>query len=380
MLRQHPQSVQAANAAYQQDLCALLCVSAQPSAPAQGGAVPGTAVAQLQLPGHQDINIAPPGRWQSPHVAVCSSTSIAPTRGRSLLASLKLKLISAIALAADHSPGDADQQGAPASPASVESKQAEPAAALKVQHVLVSHQGLDFVTQQDVFQQAHARTEPAAEPVAAAPLEPAAEAAPPAAAPAAKAKAAPKGSKAAAEAAAAEAAAAAAAAEAAAEAEQAQAAAAVRAERLSKPAAAADGQPLWGHQQLPEGEMRAQLLAMQVRGFRNCHQPDTAAAVISARPCSMCRPSLCLHLRAATASRGQSSLAGRDIGSVRHFKHVPWLVQVRFLQDMLSFTEQTQTAADEWCADTEVRVTEELEGRLHTHRWGPSSCSLPHAM
>ena len=62
------------------------------------------------------------------------------------------------------------------------------------------------------------------------------------------------------------------------------------------------------------------------------------------------------------------------------FKPVPWLVQVRFLQDMLSFAEQTQTAADEWCADTEVKVTEELEGRLHAHRWGPSSCSLPAAV
>ena len=59
MLRQHPQSVQAANAAYQQDLCALLCVSAQPSAPAQGGDVPGIAVAELQLPGLQDITSAP---------------------------------------------------------------------------------------------------------------------------------------------------------------------------------------------------------------------------------------------------------------------------------------------------------------------------------
>ena len=58
---------------------------------------------------------------------------------------------------------------------------------------------------------------------------------------------------------------------------------------------------------------------------------------------------------------------------------MPWRVQVRFLQDMLSFAEQTQTAADEWCADTEVKVTEELEGRLHAHRWGPSSHSLPAA-
>ena len=245
--------------------------------------------------------------------------------------------------------------------------------------MLVCHRGLDFVTQQDVFQRAHARTEPVAEPVAAAPLEPAAEAVPAAAAPAAKAKAAPKGSKAAAEAAAAEAAAAAAAAEAAAEAEQAQAAAAVRAERLSKPAAAADGQPLWGQQQLPEGEMRAQLLAMQVWGLRGCHQPDTAAAVVSAIPCSMCMPSLCLHQCAATSSRDQFPVAGRDIGCVRHFKPVPWLVQVRFLQDMLSFAEQTQTAADEWCADMEVKVTEELEGRLHAHRWGPAHapCRLP---
>ena len=178
--------------------------------------------------------------------------------------------------------------------------------------MLVSHRGLQFVTQQDVFQEAHARTVPVAAPVAAAPLEPAAEAAPAAAAPAAKAKAAPKGSKAAAEAAAAEAAAAAAAAQAAAEAEQAQAAAAARAEGLSKPAAAADGQPLWGEQQLPEGEMRAQLLAMQVRGLIGCRQLDTAAAGVCATLCPMCTLSLCLHLCAATASRGQPPLAGRE--------------------------------------------------------------------
>ena len=266
MLRQHPQMVQAANAAYQQDLCAMLCVSAQPSAPAHGGAVPGNAIAQLQLPGLQDINSAPARQVAvTQHMLLSAYQQALRQQGPKLCWHQYDQ--GSCTLAADLLLGDADKQGAPASPASVVSKQAEPAAALQVHHVLVSHRGLDFVTQQDIFQQAHARTVPVAEPVAAAPLEPAAEDAPAAAAPTAKAKAAPKGSKAAAEAAAAEAAAAAAAAEAAAEAERAQAAAAVRAERLSKPAAAADGQPLWGHQQLPQGEMRAQLLAMQVRGL-----------------------------------------------------------------------------------------------------------------